>query len=91
MEESNCPICNHLRSTISRYPNKICQNCEMLTVTEKGEKIEFFNIDHTGGFMSIVNNVKGNIHECYVNNIKCYADEARFGGIVVSKIINKDH
>ena len=40
--------------------------------------------------MSIVNNVKGNIHECYVNNIKCYADEARFGGIVVSKIINKD-
>ena len=25
----------------------------------------------------------GEVHECYVNGIKCHADEARFGGIVI--------
>ena len=87
MEESNCPICNNLRFTTSRYPKKICSNCEELTVTENNEKIRFFNIDNTGGFLSIVNNHHGNIHECYINNIKCYADEARFGGIVISVVV----
>ena len=87
MEESECPICNELRITTQKYPNKICEKCQKLTVTKNNEKIEFFNIDHTGGFVSIVNKKYGNIHECYVNNIKCYADEARFGGIVVSKVI----
>jgi len=87
MEQSNCPICNELRFTTARYPNKICNKCETLCTTKDNEKIQFFNIDHSGGFLSIVNDKQGNIHECYVNNIKCYADEARFGGIVVSKII----
>ena len=53
------------------------------TLTRDGESIEFYNIDHTGGFISIVNNIKGKIHECYVDNHKCYADESRFGGIVI--------
>lgn len=88
MEQSNCPICNGLTFTTSRYPNKICNNCEELTVTKNNENIRFFNVDHSGGFVSIVNGKNGDIHECYVNNIKCYADEARFGGIVVSKVIN---
>jgi len=30
--------------------------------------------------MSIVKDIKGEEHECYINNIKCLADEARFGG-----------
>ena len=57
-------------------------------LVENGKSIKFFNIDYSGGFVSIVDNqYRGEIHECYVNNIKCYADEARFGGIVVSKVI----
>jgi len=28
-------------------------------------------------------NEKGDIHECFVKGYKCYADEARFGGIVI--------
>ena len=35
------------------------------------------------GFISVINDTIGEDHECYINNIKCYADEARFGGIVV--------
>jgi len=90
MENKNkdCPICGDTMLKSERYPNSICSECCEQTVTQHSEKIEFYNIDHTGGFMSVVNNVQGLIHECYVNNIKCYADEARFGGIVISVVDN---
>jgi len=86
MENKNCPICENTMLKIERYPNMICSECSELTVTEKNVKIEFFNIDHTGGFISVVNNVEGDIHECYVNNIECSAEEGRFGGIVISVV-----
>ena len=83
-----CPICSKNMRQSQRYPNCICPDCYQLTVTDKGETITFINEDIWGGFKSIVNNKQGEIHECYVNNIKCYADEARFGGIVISKIMD---
>jgi hypothetical protein len=83
MKNKNCPICEKDMSYSERYPKMICHECIELVVNEKGESIKFYNIDHTGGFISIVNDNKGEEHECYINNLKCYADEARFGGIVV--------
>lgn len=83
MENKNCPICDKNMIYFERYPKMVCQGCSENTLTQEGESIKFYNIDHTGGFISIVNDVKGEIHECYINNRKCYADEARFGGIVV--------
>ena len=83
MKNKNCPICNKNMMYLERYPKMICYECIELTVNKNGESIKFYNIDHTGGFMSVVNDVKGEEHECYINNIKCRADEARFGGIVV--------
>ena len=86
MENKNCPICNQNMTSWSRYPNQICPQCCDQTVTQKNEKIEFYNEGPEGGFISIVNNVRGNIHECNVNNIQCYAEEGRFGGIVISVV-----
>ena len=86
MENKNCPICNQNMTSLSRYPNQICSQCYELTVTQENEKIEFYNEGPEGGFISIVNNVRGNTHECNVNNIQCYADEGRFGGIVISVV-----
>ena len=83
MKNKNCPICDKNMIYLERYPKMICHECVLLATTENGETIKFYNIDHTGGFLSIVNNVKGEIHECLVNNLKCYADEARVGGIVI--------
>ena len=83
MKNKNCPICDKNMMYLGRYPKMICHECIELTVNKNGESIKFYNIDHTGGFMSIVDDIKGEEHECYINNIKCYADEARFGGIVV--------
>jgi len=64
-----------------------------------GNVVSFHNIDLSGGFISrhiinndddnddIINVVEKAEHICWVHNgkenIKCYANEARFGGIVI--------
>ncbi len=82
-----CPICKESVYLMARYPNYICINCitKYGTYTEDNKKIDFYNIDHTGGFKSQIegDNNFTNEHVCYVNNVKCFADEARFGGIVI--------
>ena len=83
MKNKNCPICDKNMLSFERYPNMICDECVELAVNKNGDSIKFYNIDHTGGFISIVNDIKGEEHECYINNHKCHANEARFGGIVV--------
>lgn len=83
MNNKNCPICDKNMFTFERYPKMICNECIELAVNKNGESIKFYNVDITGGFISMVNDVKGEEHECFINNIKCRADEARFGGIVV--------
>ena len=52
-------------------------------MNKNAENIKFYNKDHNDGFISVVNDTIGEEHEYYINNIKCYADEARFGWIVV--------
>ncbi len=57
----------------------------MLASDEKGRKLEFNNTDIGGGFEAVYTNT-GKVrksHVCFVNGIQCWADEARFGGIVV--------
>ena len=90
-----CPICLQKMTFFERYPMKVCPECSEKTFTKDGIKIDFCNIDVTGGFKSTIqsNPIKeGDEHTCYINGLECYADEARFGGIVVSiknlKIIN---
>ena len=84
MNQKSCPICNEImKNYYERYPNMVCYKCSGKTLTDKGDKIEFYNVDGSGGFYSLINNIKDDIHECYIHKRKCYADEARFGGIVV--------
>ena len=83
-----CPICKNSVFIMDRYPNYICANCveKYGTYTQDGKKIIFSNRTLFGGFKSIVDGHDTEIHTCYVNNIKCYADEARFGGIVIQPV-----
>ena len=85
---NNCPVCNKKRETMERYPRSVCRNCLSLYKTRdiKGNIIEYFNEGFGGGFISKKGGVNGTEHHCSVNNVLCYADEARFGGIVVSAI-----
>ena len=79
-----CGLCTRKVIEMRRYPHYICEDCisECPPTNENNEPIEFFNIDISGGFRSKANNVYGNEHICYIKNIKCYAEEGRYGGIV---------
>jgi hypothetical protein len=82
-----CPICKQNMTFFERYPDKVCSECSEKTLTNDGVKIDFYNIDITGGFKSIIQSkppALGKEHKCFINGLECYADEARFGGIVVS-------
>ena len=83
-----CPICNQSVFLMLRYPNYICVDCieKYGTCTKESRKITFGNKSPLGGFISIVDDNVAEIHTCYVNNVKCYADEARFGGIVIQPV-----
>ena len=83
-----CPICSNFHNTLQRYPHAICNKCltKYKPLDKNGIHIEFFNKNLFGGFTSKKGNIYGEEHECYINGIKCYADEARFGGIVIQKI-----
>ena len=83
MSTVSCPFCNNQLLKRDRYPNYVCFDCHDKTVTEKGVKIEFYNVDHSGGFVSVINGVKGEEHICFIDGNKCWADEDRFGGIVI--------
>ena len=98
LEIYKCPICLETLTHFSpRYPKAICSKCADSKIKDNdGNLVSFHNIDISGGFISkhtINNNYNNSVivekkeHECWVNNgkrdIKCYADEARFGGIVI--------
>jgi hypothetical protein len=83
-----CPLCHKSVYYQARYPDYICQGCLTLhgTLTRSGKTITFSNVDFYGGFMSQVEGETeiGDTSTCYVNGVRCSAQEARFGGIVVS-------
>ena len=86
-KQHNCPICNKGLDFVARYPNYICFDCSDKATDINGRKLKFYNLDISGGFDASFkdNNEKYDSHICYVNGIKCYADEARFGGIVIER------
>lgn len=69
-----------------RYRDYICNTCLTThgTKTRDGRRISFTNVDISGGFVSLIegDTKSGEVNTCYVNGIRCYASEARFGGIV---------
>ena len=91
---TQCFICNTsvLNHFSSRYPLIACDSCSLKTVDASGFKIEFENEDESGGFVSVHYNSHlnrthtGREHSCFINNVPCYANEHRFGGIVIQPL-----
>ena len=89
-----CPLClDILTYYTDRYPKMICIKCANgengKIIDNFGNDVSFSNIDIYGGFASHhkINNDNEIIHKsdhiCWINSIKCYANEMRFGGIVI--------
>ena len=81
-----CPICSTSVETYSRYPRHVCRNCAARAKSKDGRLLAFFNESLSGGFAARYKETGEDYpagHECYIDGIRCYADEARFGGIVI--------
>jgi hypothetical protein len=86
-----CPICSSETMFSQRYPLAVCHKCSNKTATINGDSMSYYNTSPFGGFEGINEKTKIKTTDslCYIDGHKCYAQEARFGGIVVQLIKNK--
>lgn len=96
IESQFCPICKRDVKPDPRYPNYLCRECSDQAISTDGRPIVFSNFDirnnnsrgiSYAGYRAFYSDTKERYdsHICFVNGIKCRADEAYFGGIVVQK------
>jgi hypothetical protein len=80
-----CPTCGDPRPRSERYPDHVCAECVARAVDETGRPIHFFNPGLLGGFGAAYRDTKEprDSQVCFIDGVRCWADEARFGGIVV--------
>ena len=54
---------------------------------ERGRALAFSNTSFSGGFAALYRDTHEECsdHVCYIDGVKCWADEAHMGGIVIRK------
>lgn len=85
MAHQSCPICLAEVQPNPRYSRYLCEVCASDPRSADGRRVSFYNVSLSGGFAGRYNDSgeSYNGHECFVGGIRCRADEARFGGIVI--------
>ena len=85
MTKQQCPICLAQVAANARYPRYVCELCAAKAQSADGRLLEFTNLSMSGGFMARYADTEAEYasHECFINGVRCHADEARFGGIVI--------
>ncbi|RJG42392.1 hypothetical protein [Motilimonas pumila] len=88
MTSQYCPICQVETSYNPRYPRYVCGHCAELAADENGRLLQFFNTCVSGGFKAEYTDTgeERNSHLCFIKGVACYANEARFGGIVIQPV-----
>ncbi|MBI1918904.1 MAG: hypothetical protein HYS12_29800 [Planctomycetes bacterium] len=88
MAKQLCPICSAEVTPNPRYPRYLCGGCASKAASANGRPLEFSNIDFSGGFAARFADTGEDYpsHECFIAGVKCHADEARFGGIVIQAV-----
>jgi len=67
-----------------RAPRALCQACVLEARDSAGRRLRFFNESLSGGFRAeYADGTPYPSHQCFVRNVPCWADESRFGGIIV--------
>jgi hypothetical protein len=68
-----------------RYKNYVCFDCCARAVDENDRPLGFGNESFSGGFVAWYKDTNGrrDSHLCYIDGIKCRADEAHMGGIII--------
>lgn len=88
MTDSTCPICGTRRPHFERYPRYLCDACSRKATSAEGRPLRFQNLSLSGGYAAFYADDQQpyESHECFVNGVRCHADEARFGGIVIQPV-----
>jgi O-acetyl-ADP-ribose deacetylase (regulator of RNase III) len=85
MTTQHCPICSAPVTPNPRYRRHVCGDCASRAAAADGRPLAFSNIDFGGGFAAryAESGEPYPGHECFIGGVRCRADEARFGGIVI--------
>lgn len=80
-----CPICRVELRPVPRYPRYVCPACFARAASADGRTLAFSNIGLSGGYAARYDDTGApyDSHVCWIDGIRCHADEARFGGIVI--------
>lgn len=89
-ETHDCPICSAKVTHFERYPKQVCDNCKNRACDAYGRRLRFENESLSGGFRAVyLDNGAEYPHQiCYIDGKRCFANEHRFGGIVVEIVKN---
>ena len=84
-DDQKCPICSKPVAFSERYPRYVCDSCFVKAADEDGRSLSFSNVSLSGGFAALYRDTheERDSHVCYIDGVKCRADEAHFGGIVI--------
>jgi hypothetical protein len=86
MLEIECPTCGGVSKTLLRYPRSVCQECRGIPMDKDGKLLSFWNTTllGTGCIGKYVDSGEEyNSNICYIKGKECFAEEAKFGGIVI--------
>jgi hypothetical protein len=83
MSQQSCPICGVIQRANPRYPRYLCRECADQAVDETGRRLHFTSLGC--GFQASYADTDElrDSHVCFVRGVRCWADEAHFGGIVI--------
>jgi hypothetical protein len=84
--EGPCPICAAPVALWPRHPKLVCSACVCAAVDGNGRALRFGNTGPLGtGFRAALpdGSEPREPHTCFVRGVRCFADEGRFGGVVV--------
>ncbi len=90
LSSQKCPICLKQINKNRRYPLYVCNDCKAKATDEDDRPLKFHNESLSGGFLGFYSDTdeEYNSHICYIDGVRCWADEARFGGIVIEVLKN---
>jgi hypothetical protein len=92
MTTQHCPICRTGVRPNPRYPDYLCTECAGRAVSVDGRPLRFHNPSLSGGFEAIYADDETPAqavtrdHIVLVDGVRCLANEARFGGIVIRPV-----
>ncbi|RYU90699.1 hypothetical protein EWM62_08615 [Mucilaginibacter terrigena] len=85
-KQQHCVTCNRYVTYDERYPDYVCKKCVELAIDKGGKSVTFFNITDSGHgcqgkYVDDGKLCRGTT--CFIKGVRCFAEEAYFGGIVI--------